>query len=583
MQMRKRIVMILAVIAMSVSVAGLARIATKTNMSLLYAGLETGAAGDVIKALEQHGVAYQIRGGAIYVDALRRDELRMTLASEGLPENSTSGYELLDTLSGFGTTSQMFDAAYWRAKEGELARTIMANAKIRSARVHISTQPGRSFRKSRLTSASVTVVSAGGALSTGQANALKFLVSSAVSGLQRENVSVIDGRSGLVLGGGEENMGHASTDDREEALKQSVQRLLEARVGYGNAVVELSLETEQERQSISERIFDPNSRVAISTDSEERSTKSDDVAGGGSVTVASNLPDGAGGADGKSSSENSETRERVNYEVSETKRETLRLPGAIRKISVAVLVDGTTAVAEDGEQSFSPRSDEELGALRELVASAIGFDEARGDTIVIKSLEFDTASLAEPTAQSGAFLGGALDVMSLIQIGVLAVVALVLGFFVVRPVMLNTVPEATVGMLASTGAPESPSGQVAAIEGSRADAGTLITHTQSGPQNIDVVTSGTAPSLATVQVLPESADFGFGNMDYDALDIPETGGRQSMAAGLADLPEPVRNPVEKLRQLVEERQEEAIEILRVWLEDEVNEQKEPGVLEEGIH
>ena len=113
------------------AVLGLARMAAQPSMALLYAGLEPGPAGEVIEALEARGVQIQVEGGSILVPATERDALRMTLAAEGLPTNSTKGYELLDGLSGFGTTSQMFDAAYWRAKEGELARTILSSPSIR--------------------------------------------------------------------------------------------------------------------------------------------------------------------------------------------------------------------------------------------------------------------------------------------------------------------------------------------------------------------------------------------------------------------------------------------------------------------
>jgi flagellar M-ring protein FliF len=119
MDTRRRMVAILASLAMFVTVLGLARMATQPGMALLYSGLESGQAGEVVRSLEQRGVIYEVRGGAIFVQGNQRDELRMTLASEGLPRNSSQGYELLDSLTGCGTTSQMFDAAYWRAKEGE--------------------------------------------------------------------------------------------------------------------------------------------------------------------------------------------------------------------------------------------------------------------------------------------------------------------------------------------------------------------------------------------------------------------------------------------------------------------------------
>ena len=95
-------------------------------MALIYGGLDSAQAGEVIAGIERAGVPYEVRGDAIYVASDQRDRLRMDLAAEGLPAAGSTGYELLDGMSGFGTTSQMFDAAYWRAKEGELARTILA-------------------------------------------------------------------------------------------------------------------------------------------------------------------------------------------------------------------------------------------------------------------------------------------------------------------------------------------------------------------------------------------------------------------------------------------------------------------------
>ena len=145
MDNRRRIVLGLAVLAVLVSLWTLFRMATAPTMTLLYAGLEPGAAGEVVRSLEQRGVAYDVRGGSVFVDSTQRDELRLTLASEGLPANGGKGYELLDALNGFGTTSQMFDAAYWRAKEGELARTIVASRHITQARVHIANADSSPF------------------------------------------------------------------------------------------------------------------------------------------------------------------------------------------------------------------------------------------------------------------------------------------------------------------------------------------------------------------------------------------------------------------------------------------------------
>ncbi len=182
LDVRRRIVVAVATIAMFAAVMAVARMATSPSLSLLYSGLESGPAGEVVRALEQRGMVYEVRGGAIFVETSQRDELRMTLASEGLPANNSRGYELLDNLSGFGTTSQMFNAAYWRAKEGELARTIAGSPQIASARVHIANASSSPFQRGVKPSASVSITARTGTLPEAHAKALKHLVSSAVTG-----------------------------------------------------------------------------------------------------------------------------------------------------------------------------------------------------------------------------------------------------------------------------------------------------------------------------------------------------------------------------------------------------------------
>ncbi|MGI9395740.1 MAG: flagellar M-ring protein FliF, partial [Boseongicola sp.] len=313
LDLRRRVFVVLATAGMFAAVLMLARTATSPRMALLYAGLEPASAGEVVSSLEAAAAAFEIRGNAIYVDSLRRDALRMTLAGEGLPSNGGQGYELLDSLTGFGTTSQMFDAAYWRAKEGELARTIMANREVSAARVHLSNPSSDPFARGRVASASVSVTLSSGSLTGPQAMAIRHLVAAAVAGLDPNEVAVIDSRNGLVsldVGTGANGNGAASA--RADTLKLNVTRLLEARVGAGRAIVEVNVDTITERESISERRLDPDSRIAISSDSEETTTRAND-ARGGAVTVASNLPDGDGAGSGQSSESNeSRTREVVN-------------------------------------------------------------------------------------------------------------------------------------------------------------------------------------------------------------------------------------------------------------------------------
>ncbi|MFT4793159.1 MAG: flagellar M-ring protein FliF [Paracoccaceae bacterium] len=446
---RQRLVSALAAIAALLALGGLASVALSPSMSLLYAGLDQNSAGAVVSALEARGVPYEVRGDGIFVESGQRDATRMALASDGLPESGAAGYELLDSLSGFGTTAEMFDAAYWRAKEGELARTILALPSVRKARVHIANPVRRPFQGGGSATASVVVTTKGGALSANQAEAIRFLVASAVAGLQIEAVSVIDAERGVVLRAGEAGMpGVAGGDDKADALRRNVERLLAARVGPESVIVEVSVDTDRNAEKITERVLDPESRVAVSTDTEKSADESTG-GGAGDVTVASNLPDGDVQTDGggKSASNSTRTRERVNYEVSEVLRERTRSPGEVRRISVAVLVDGTRTIGADGAEIWAARPEVELNALRMLVESAIGFDEGRGDVISIQSLEFAKAAElgGEATARTGGFFVA--NAMTLIQLAVLSLVVMALGLFVLRPMMQADTATAAAGQL----------------------------------------------------------------------------------------------------------------------------------------
>lgn len=528
LNLRRRIIIVGTTIAMFLAVFGLSRMATTPGMALLYAGLDSSAAGEVVRALDQRGVVYEVVGDTIRVDASARDSLRMTLAAEGLPTTGSAGYELLDGLSGFGTTSQMFDAAYWRAKEGELARTIVATPAIRAARVHIAQAPSQPFQRDRRPTASVTVTSASGVLPMAQANAVRHLVAAAVAGMQPDDVSVIDSVAGFIPSGEGSLSPAAGGDARAEDLKRNIERLLMARVGAGKAIVEVSIEVETDREQITERRFDPQGRVAISSDTEERSNSATQPAG--DVTVASNLPDGDAGAGGEGKSNSTETRERVNYEVSETSREILKSPGALRRISVAVLVDGENIVAADGTVTWQPRSEEELGILRELVTTAAGLDTDRGDVLVLKSLAFQPITEAGSLVESSFLTAfGPLDVVSLIQAAVLAIVALILGVFVLRPLLLSGTRPGNLTEADKTGLALPPGETVRNLE------------------------NGRGPRVLTGEIA-----------EQDLPDLPVISFDDDESRSDAD-------PMARLRKLIDERQSETVEILRGWMETDEEE------------
>ncbi|MFC5739716.1 flagellar basal-body MS-ring/collar protein FliF [Sinirhodobacter huangdaonensis] len=526
---RRRIIVLGATALVFAAVLALSGLTARPDMGLLYAGLDGAKAGEVISALEQRAVAYEVRGDSIYVEAPKRDALRMTLAAEGLPATGGAGYELLDSLSGFGTTSQMFDAAYWRAKEGELARTILANPAIRAARVHIAPPAGVSFRTQSRPTASVTVTTGAGGLTPPQAKALKYLIASAVAGMTPEDVSVIDTASGLVAAGDETPA--TLGEDRAAMLRRNIERLLEARVGYGNAVVEVAVETVTEREAITERRIDPTSRTVISTDTAESSNKADESKTGG-VSVASNLPDGQGANGGNSQRQGNETRERTNYDLSETTREIVRNPGDVKRITVAVLVDGTEGKDASGQITVVPRSEDEIAALHDLVASAVGFDAARGDVITLRSMAFQPIAETGAMATAGMLGGGApLDLMLLIEIAALVLVVVVLALFVVRPALAPRI-----AMPPRSGLPAPLSAQPGAA-----------------PALIGEISGDEAPEREMELV----ADFGTSDLPVPISMASAFGGQ---TAELED------DPVARLKRLIGQRQAESVEILRGWMD-----------------
>lgn len=511
---QRKIVAVLALVATLVAFIGIARLASTPSMALLYSGLDSATSSEILTSLEQKSIAFEIRGDAIYVDSGARDRTRLSLAGEGLPSNGPAGYELLDSLSGFGTTSQMFDAAYWRAKEGELARTILASAQISMARVHLANPVQQPFSRGADATASVTVTAKGGALGVAQAEAIRYLVAAAVSGLSPAQVTVIDSNYGVVLQPGETSALATKSGDldaRAQELRANVERLLGARVGQGNVIVEVMVEARTESETITERTLDPEGSVAISSDSETQSSNSSGGAGG-AVTVASNLPDteGSGGAD---SSTNSQSRERINYDISETVRERIRPAGEIARLSVAVLVNGTSTQAANGTIDYTPRSDEELAAFLSLVQSTVGFNAERGDVVTIETMEFPQPSALGTTATAGLFSNFILNIPALLQMAVLAIVTLGLGLFVVKPILTSSnVPIARL-------------------------TGNTLQSIESDPSVIDAASTNVSPPTAIVEA--------------------------------------PKDPIEILRETIAQRSEESGHLLRNWIEtDALNNTKQ---------
>jgi len=385
-------------------------LAVAPDYAPLYRDLSPGEASRVVGTLEQAGFKVQTDASGSVVSVPREDiaRARMELAGAGLPDDGTPGWEIFDEASGLGMNTFMQKVNRLRVLEGELARSIQTIDGIDAARVHLVLPEREPFTRERPRPSASVIVRGRGSRQLGlrQGQAIRALVASAVPDLAPASVTVLSASGETILADDSEAGVEAGMQSMkagiEDRLSRRVTEILSARVGAGNARVQVSVDLTTERQVVREQSYDPSQRVIRSTETREES-REDSKAARGEVGVADDIPaalaDGAPPANRNSSTR---TDEIVNYEIGGTQSETVREPGEVEKVSVAVLINGIYNVADDGTVSYEERSPEELARLEELVQSAIGFDTDRGDSVSVVSLRFMDYSMdvGEPVGRS---------------------------------------------------------------------------------------------------------------------------------------------------------------------------------------
>ena len=419
------------------------------ELALLYSDLDPQDSGQIVSRLEQRDIPFRIGtdGRQIFVPADQVGRMRVAMAEDGLPAGGSIGYEIFDRSEGLGTTSFVQNVNHVRALEGELARTIGSITRIKRARVHLVLPKRELFSRDRQEPTASIVLAMQGVerLERQQILAIQHLVSAAVPGLKPTMVSIIDSSGNLLARNADDGdvQGTATTSEEmriayEKRLVRTVEELLERSVGRGNVRVQISADMDFDRITENVETFDPDGQVVRSTQTVEEESGSVDGQGLPPVTVGGNLPDaGLGASDANGSQSNAvRNEETVNYEISRTVRTHVRESGAVKRLSVAVLINGTTTVAEDGTSSYEPRSAEELQQLNSLVRSAVGLDEERGDTLEIVNLPFTDAGLDLGTGDSAGFFGFTeAQLMRVAEVLVLGIVAILVLLLVVRPLV----------------------------------------------------------------------------------------------------------------------------------------------------
>lgn len=380
---------------------------------LLFGSLTDQEMGEVLEALGRLNADYKIESssGALLVPADKLHELRLKLASQGLPRTSSQGFELLEKETGFGVSQALEKARFQRALEGEIGRSIMTIQNVKSARVHLALPKQSVFiRNRKKPSASVLInLYPGRHLEKGQVEAIIHLVASSVPQLEPEQVTVVDQR-GHLLNAPDSANGLYLTSKQfeykkqvEEHLMERVENILSPLVGRDGLRAQVTAELDFALTERTQELFNPDSSALRSEQIQEEQNR---LAGAQGVPGAlSNQPPAAGSAPeiaaGQDEGENraplsmnkSATR---NYELDKTISHTRSATGVLRRLTVAVVIDDKRAPQEEGGLVNQPYTQEELDRFTALVQEAVGFDANRNDRVTVTNVAFKSPESIEP-------------------------------------------------------------------------------------------------------------------------------------------------------------------------------------------
>ncbi len=407
-----KFIMIMMTIGFIGGIVGVTQWARKPDFGLLYGELSPKESGEIIELLKEENVSYQVRGSAIMIPSEKVYELRLKLASKGLPREE-SGYELLDKV-GFGTSDFVQKVNYRRAIQGELAKTIRHLDYVEWAQVHLAIPEASLFvEKEHPPTASVILKlksRSGGALKPEQVASITHLVSSSVEGLRPENVTITDTRGNLLSKKESLSSMIGTSNDQLEVKKKiedyfvtKAQDLLEKIVGSGKSVVRVSADLDFKH--VDEKLieFDPERRVPKVQTVTTRVTGGAPFSGGGMPGMQANLNLSQSGIIQSVGSSEEEETAQTQYELSKTERIVADHGASLKRLSVAVLVDGTyeETKAADGtvQKVYVPRDKSDLDRIAALVRQAIGIDiHSRNDSFEIQNVQFYEPSYEEEEA-----------------------------------------------------------------------------------------------------------------------------------------------------------------------------------------
>ena len=430
------------------------------NWSLLYGNLSARDAGEVVQALQSAGIRHQLNAstGAIMVPAENVHDARLQLASQGLPESSSSGLDLVSKDSSFGVSQFMENARYQYALETELGRTIAALRGVEAARVHLALPQQSAFvRDRRPASASVLVqLRQGSRLESEQVSAIVHLIASSIAELDAGQVTVVD-QQGRLLSAPDGSDKSIATEQFEAArrLEESynlrIEQMLLPLVGAERVRARTTVELDAGASEEAREQYRPESGIVRNEQTSETMTRSAGSPQGGVPGALTNQPpqagvalpgNGAGGAApsvaaaaGSSPPENSSKQETRSFEIDRTLSYSHRPGGRIKRVTVAVLLDNVRVTGADGKETAQPMAAAQIEDITRLVKSAVGYDEARGDSISVVNAAFrDESTTLTPEVVP---LWQRPWLMYAVRLALGAIVLLALALGVLRPLLRN--------------------------------------------------------------------------------------------------------------------------------------------------
>ncbi len=445
----QRVLLPLVFGASIVGVIALVLWSNQPDYGTLYSNLSEEDAAAIVVKLKEMKIPYRLGGGghSILIPSKQVYETRLQLATSGLPQGGGVGFEIFDRTN-IGMTDFVQQLNYRRGLQGEIARTINQFSEVEKSRIHLSI-PKRSLFMEDQKEARASVVlklKPGRTLNQNQVQGIVHLVASSVEGLNTENVTVVDMEGRLLSEGGDSDpvrrLGQSRWEFRtnlERTLEKRVQTMLERALGPNSVIVRVSADLDFKQIEETEETFDPETSVVRSEQRSEEKTENGYPGPSGIPGVRSNVPPGEGQSDSYGSSAFQRSNETINYEINRKTRRIVEPTGRIRKLSVAVLLDGSyqKVTGEDGAEvlKYIPRTPEEMKRYESIVRRAVGYNADRGDQVEVANISFQQIGVDEEDMGDWERVEKQRFWSGLIRHGVTVLSLLLVFLFVLRPLV----------------------------------------------------------------------------------------------------------------------------------------------------